>query len=630
MQHGSRVGSAYPETDSPTNTRPFSPDVGQARPAKSGTGQSCRRGVWVPRRVRDSDISDLAVAVYAILLAWSPSSGGPVIVGRDRIMTALGRDGRAPDAADRAVRELVDAGVVMCWRRHQRHLLRYELLARPGRDERWDVVPRELLEAIQDGRLGPHTLRAWLHVDQAVGAKGWTADPVERLAQSLTLPGQTPVSPATARRRLADFVDAGLLEVRRAGSGRIHALPGRASQVEPVSNQLKSHVAPADDVDGAVDEVMNAGSALMDAGSLVRDLSPEDLTTTTPSSELCSDRSVSDVGTTATGGLRPKRGEWSDRGAVMGLPTGGVFADPHVRWVLQAAGPWWSTGPARQWVGGVATRVRDALAGGMSAAAAAQALVDLAVTVMDEAGGRHVPAAEKALRVRAAEIRHGLACRECGRGHEPRDGVWIRSGLCGVCAEAAGVVADLPSLEALRQVLGGRAGQGRGDALAQSWAGAVPAELGHSQTDLAEADSETIGAGEAVKLDHDVLEEPVQHWMRIAAAGQPVGRMVEGLCQPPTHSRGPVCRGRGAGGPGLAGGRERLGRIFGNHLAERDAQAADGGGGAKPPQPRSPADAGRDDQVTSGREDGDDRSLFPSRFHFGLVPAGPDAQEVSP
>lgn len=102
---------------------------------------------------------------------------------------------------------------------------------------------------------------------------------------------------------------------------------------------------------------------------------------------------------------------------------------------MGSAGALFNAGVARRWRGGVAAKVAAALDQGLPAAAAAAALVELGPAMLEECAGRQVPAAARALGLRAMEIRAGLACRICGAGHDPLAGVHVVAGACTWCVE---------------------------------------------------------------------------------------------------------------------------------------------------------------------------------------------------
>lgn len=410
--NGSRVGRSYPKTSHHNQIHPTDSPF---------EGRPCRRGVWVPRSVRDLELSDTAVALYAVLLAWMPASG-PLLVSQERLMTALGRSGRSADAVRRATQSLVNAGVLSAQRWHGRALLRYTAQVRPGPDQRWDVLPRELLAALEAGDASVVDVRAWLHLDQSLGARGFTTNDIDELA------ARGGVSTATQRRRVATFLRLGLITSTPTSEGRMLALPN------PVKDT--SHSPEQEAIQTPEDVITNAAPAITNAGSIT-DLALEDPTPDPAPSELRSDRPVSDARTPATSGLRPKK--------KFSRPTGGVHATPGVSEVLDKLGPDWTTGPARRWANGIAAAIAAQLSAGMTPEAAAGALIDLGDGFLEDAGGRHVVAARQALKTRAAEIRWGLACSGCGRHEDHHDGIRIEHGQCCACREASGLVDEIPA-----------------------------------------------------------------------------------------------------------------------------------------------------------------------------------------
>lgn len=416
MKTVSRVGRSYPKSGQDNRIRanesPF-------------WGRRCRHGVWVPRTIRDGAFSATEVAVYAVLLAWSPRGGGSLLVGQERLMTALGRAGHSTDAVRRATQSLVKAGVLTAARRHGRALLRYEALVRPEPRAGWDVVPRELLAALEAGHASVVDVRAWLHLDQALGARGFTTDTLEDLAD------RAGGSVATWRRRLATFLRIGLITSTPTSDGRMLALT-RASQVSEGTPTSTADAAPQ----MPMQAITNAAPAITNARS-ISNPTPENPPPDPAPSELRSDRPVSDARTPATSGLRPKK--------KFSRPTGGVHATPGVSEVLDKLSPDWTTGPARRWANGIGSAIAAQLAAGMTPGAAAGAIIDLGDGFLEDAGGRHVVAARQALKTRAAEIRWGLACSGCGRHEDRHDGIRIEHGQCAVCRESAGVVDEIPA-----------------------------------------------------------------------------------------------------------------------------------------------------------------------------------------
>jgi hypothetical protein len=416
MNKVSRVGRSYPKTGQDSQTRadesPF-------------WGRRCRHGVWVPRTIRDGAFSATEVAVYAVLLAWSPRGGGSFLVGQERLMRALGRSGHSADAVRRATKSLVKAGVLTAARRHGRALLRYEALVRPEPGQGWDVVPRELLAALEAGHASVVDVRAWLHLDQALGARGFTTDTLEDLA------ARAGGSVVTWRRRLATFLRLGLITSTPTRDGRMLGLTRAAQPLENAPNGSQD-AAPQ----MPVPAITNAAPAITNAGS-ISNPTPEYPTPDPAPSELRSDRPVSDARTPATSGLRPKK--------KFSRPTGGVHATPGVSEVLDKLGPDWTTGPARRWANGIAAAIASQLAAGMTPGAAAGALIDLGDGFLEDCGGRHVVAARQALRTRAAEIRWGLACTDCGRHEDHHDGIHLEHGMCGACRDEAGITDEIPA-----------------------------------------------------------------------------------------------------------------------------------------------------------------------------------------
>ena len=308
------------------------------------------------------------------------------MIGQESLAALVGRDSTA--SVSRAGSRLVAAGHVRRVRASIDDVYLYQLLTVPGGEERWDEIPPALLAALGEREVSAAAARTWLHLDDALGARGFTADSPEQLAASHGL------------------VEASTI---RAHVQQLRAVPGLLAEVVPGVSRWylerpRSVVAPARDrvVDDAVlasgtpeDFVGWGGSVLSGYRDAPDPKAPEN----TPSSGRSPVSHLSDAR-----GLRPKPAS----------PAGGVFAQPVVGETIRRLGPMWRAGTARRWLGGVAAAIDQWVPSRMSPAAAAQALEAFGEQCLLDAGGRHVPAARAALRLQWADIRLGLACAACG------------------------------------------------------------------------------------------------------------------------------------------------------------------------------------------------------------------------
>lgn len=377
----------------------------EASPAAGG----CRPGVRVPRRVReDPGLRDVDVAVYTVLLGRCRDGSGRVTIGQRELMARLGRGrGARPDAVAEAAAALEAAGYLGAARRHTWSPYTYTLLVRPGpRGERFDVVPYEVLDALRTAVVTPGALRTWLHLDQFLGDRGWTARGPDTLADGRG------VSVATARRHLDQLHRVGtVLEIStRARGGWLLSRPSPTAPPTEHDERGRTSQTTVDAETGGRSAVDNfAGSPLTISRGHRGGLAHEHLAheNNCSSSQRCCDRPGHDVREAATDGLRPKKAPGGD------LP-GGVFAQAGVAEAVRRLGPEWTTGGARRWLPGVSATIATHLEHEMTPAAAAAALTEFGQACLEQTGGRHVLAARAALRLKALDLRHGLACPHCG------------------------------------------------------------------------------------------------------------------------------------------------------------------------------------------------------------------------
>lgn len=369
----------------------------------------------------------LEVAVYALL--WARNVDGRVRVSQTSLAAQLGRHGR-PDAIARALSSLESAGVIARRRSTRSHASTIRVLVRPEAGERYDVIPHTLLEALAAGQVSVSAMRSWLHLDQALGRQGWTSDTAAELAAAAGC------SSATIRAHLQALagLDEAPVVITRVGEksrwmlSRPHDQLSRGDEAPScVEGRDAPHAETAragEDADRDVDEWTAAGvaatcdprwgrskSAWSDAqkvrGPVV--LSPEDLTPENPPSTLCVDRLVSDSpGSTTDGRKRPK--VRSSSAGDERKRTGRRWWSPQVEQVLAVVDRRW----LGRWVNGAAAAIDQALENGLAPQAACTAWLLHGSAAIDQAGGRQVPAVRTALQIVAVDIRHGLACRECG------------------------------------------------------------------------------------------------------------------------------------------------------------------------------------------------------------------------
>lgn len=377
------------------------------RRAQASPHTGCTPGVRVPRAVRDdAQLRSVDALVYAVLINLDRDGDGQVLVGQSELMGRLGRSRTAgTDALRSSVARLREAGHLRTSRAHFYARIRYILQTRAGHAERWDVVPYSVMEAIARGEINAGALVTWLHIDQALGSRGWTADSATELADAR---GVCAASVRGHVKALAGLTDVLMVTRRRGGSWMLsrsaaHRPVHRASEQREIAGERLRLVGDSDE---QVREEI-AGRSAQNSRALEEGLAPECHLAPAPSpSRRSLDRHLSEGANAAAVGLRPKRKS--------GLPEGGVFARAQVREVIGALHPRWRTSEARRWLGGIASAIASALDVGMAPPAVVAAIEEMGEVQFELAGGRHVVAVRESLRIRWREIGQGLACGRCG------------------------------------------------------------------------------------------------------------------------------------------------------------------------------------------------------------------------
>ncbi len=417
MRVAPRGGFAYPETPEISMNQTPS-DLGKRAlpPGVGDTPRTAARGVRVPRRVRDAPLPALALAQYALVARCS--NNGIARVGQAALMTALGRPGRRPDCLTRATAALVKLGILATSRPFPKAKLEYRLrvTATARSQERFDVVPYELLDALRAGECSPTVLRTWLHLDQALGWAGRTRDACAEIAARIG------ISADSVWNHVRLLAQLGFVTVH--GTRREWLLlRGRPTPKErPAAAGPGPINDPAGITGSAPSGTAEAGVAGENTGSTGEEMRAQTLTPAsplppeTPSFARSASRHLS-TALRATGRTRPKKGR--------GQPRSGAIARADVKAVLSQLDPQWTHWEARRWRNGLAGVVATHLDDGVPEQVLVRAITDYAD--LDATGGRHIPAARAAITIVIREIRRGLACRDCGYGdlHELHEGLCI-------------------------------------------------------------------------------------------------------------------------------------------------------------------------------------------------------------
>lgn len=393
------------------------PDAGSDTPPTSSSHRRFQVGIHVDRAWRDHP--DVTPSVYATLVVATSkaSKAGRVVARLATIARTLGRDSeRATDQVRRDLRVLERVGALTCSRtRGGAGVTELRLQRAAGG---YDVIPWEIVRALEAGSVDGEVLRTWAHLDQRMGREGWTRDSNADLAASAG------VSTRTVPRHLAQLEGIGM--VRRGGGGvRTIARAGANLPTEPRKGTTAGGSGRAT---GAGPHDTDAGSGHdTDAGSI--ELTPDDSLTPeiSPSSRSACHRGERDGGR--------KR------------PEGGIYAKPEVAEVrdLLEQQPAWRGLERAAWQARILTLAWPALQQGMTPAAVAHALAVRGRDAIDEAIELAQPLvgpAQRVIREVRIDIKLGDACRECGRDAVEAGQVQMTAGRCrdcrGGCREETG------------------------------------------------------------------------------------------------------------------------------------------------------------------------------------------------
>ena len=400
-------------------------------------------GVRVPREVRDLGLAPVCVAVYAVLVQHAPASSWRVEhLTHEQIAALVGRSVSATTTALEALRE---KGVLASRQRGFGKPAVHTLLMRYTRGARFDVVPYRMLTDLQTGAVTPAQLVTWLHLEEALGARGRTRDSARALA-------------ARARQSIASLrAHVGVL-VKRGFVLRTLRHPGWLLEVGPAAGRIPPEPleAPAASAAGSaspelVVDDQGSGAApgirhaeRQESGMPTSSLSPEVLAPEDnyfPS--FAKRRHLSDARTCATDGRsRPKgtstsptltpehhtkagattraagvRRVKSVRERLVAPMTRGAMARSDVREVLEALPGEWTRGEQYRWRPGLAARIARWLDGDADRVPLPGAVIVQALTRVgdvDAVAGWVLPSADAAIRAIRADLAAGLTCPECG------------------------------------------------------------------------------------------------------------------------------------------------------------------------------------------------------------------------
>lgn len=383
-------------------------------------------GIHVDRAWRDHP--DVSAQQYATLtVAASKARGGRVTAKLSTLARTLGRAGaRAGEQVSRDLAQLERVGALSRSRTRRGAGITDVRIARAAGG--YDVIPWELVWAVQAGQVTGEVLRTWAVLDQALGAKGRTRDTNSELAAGAR------VTPRTVSRHLAQLEQIGLI-ARGSGPRRLLTRSG----VEfSTAKDASSHPSATHDTEVGSGHDTEVGSMY---------LTPVDHLTPDSFSSSRSARHLGERARRATSGRK--------------RPMGGIYSAPKVSEVrdLLEAVRCWRFGPRVRWQAGILSEARPYLEAGMAPTAVAHALVVRAECEIDEAIELDQPplaAAREGLRALAIDIRLGQACRQCGRDASEAGQLELVDGCCDWCTEHVAGCEEIPAeeLAAVRASLG--------------------------------------------------------------------------------------------------------------------------------------------------------------------------------
>ena len=353
MSVPSSVGLSHPPTRL-SQSRFQASDQGKHRSSVGLPGavvSSGQSGYRLPRTVRDSGVGARAVACYLLLRARS--NAGRVTVSLETLTRAVGSSARSTDATSAAVTELLHAGFVRARQSRPDRARTYRVRTETDLGGRYDVVPHDLLAALTRGDVSPATIRAWCHVDQALGARGWTIDTTAALAARMG------VSARTVTGHVAALAELGVLVVSGDRTARMMSRPAAQMPVldEPVTAE------PAEAKPGSVRK-QNRGHKEV----APEHLAPEHLAPEHPSPSAL-------VAAPHQGDAPGRDGRERPKGDGR---RSGVASRRDVREVLERLAGEWTSGGARRWRGGLGSVLASHLDAGVPGAVLVRALNDRA------------------------------------------------------------------------------------------------------------------------------------------------------------------------------------------------------------------------------------------------------------
>ena len=379
-------------------------------------------GMHVDRAWRDHP--EVTAAQYAVLVAATSKAQGRTVTARlSTIAAALGRTSdRAGDQVSAALVHLEELGAVERSRtRRGAGVTRLRIRRAAGG---YDVIPWELLRAVEARVVEPGVLRTWAHLAQRLGAYGWTRDSNQALAEAVGLSPRT-VGKHLAQLQRVDVAGTGL--VSRVVDERGQRVVVRAGVTYTPERDAGSvvHSAPTGATKPEEGGVANTGSPpVADSGSI--ELAPDDSLTPETSPSSRSDRHLGEREPRATSGReRPSKG--------------GIYRVEGIDDVaeLLRTDPAWRHGGRRKWLNGILAQVvQPALQAGLTPAAIAHALLtDAEVLEMAELEQPLVRAAQAAVTSLRIDIRDHQRCRDCGRSRNELDDAALIERRYGWCHE---------------------------------------------------------------------------------------------------------------------------------------------------------------------------------------------------